>query len=252
MIGDQPAASLQTHEAMEIALMEQFENDLPGVLRPIFPYQLVAGFFVGQPETYISALLHEGFHAHVQRTAPRRLAQSEATQSVADTYPWEDEALIAAWEGELALLQSAVRAEEAAEVERLAGEFLAQRDARRADAGLTPAQIAFENQREWLEGLAKYAELQVYRAGSSPSYEPLPVTAEIDGFDNYEKFEQRWDQEVDQITRMADDPGDGRFYYSGFAQAVILDELLPGWKERALEPGVFLEDLIREALESPA
>jgi hypothetical protein len=231
--------------------MEQFEKDLPGIVRPIFPYQLVAGLFIGQPETYISALLHEGFHAHVQRVAPQRLAQSEAAAAASDTYPWEDEALIAAWEEELALLQSAVRAEERSDVERLAGEFLDRRDARRADAGLTAAQIAFENQREWLEGLAKYAELQVYRAGASASYQPLPVTAEIDGFDNYETFQQRWDQEVDQITRMADDPGDGRFYYSGFAQGVILDELLPDWKERALEPGVFLEDLLREALASP-
>ncbi|MFO7624532.1 MAG: hypothetical protein R6V73_09280 [Anaerolineales bacterium] len=47
---------------------------------------------------------------------------------------------------------------------------------------------------------------------------------------------------------MAGSCGDGRFYYSGMAQAMLLDELLPGWKEQALREGVFLEDLLRSTL----
>jgi len=48
---------------------------------------------------------------------------------------------------------------------------------------------------------------------------------------------------------MAADWGDGRFYYSGMAQAVLLDRLMPGWKDQALEDGVFLEDLLEAAVE---
>ena len=41
---------------------------------------------------------------------------------------------------------------------------------------------------------------------------------------------------------------DGRFYYTGMAQAVLLDRLLPGWKEIAFDDGVFLEDLLATAV----
>ena len=48
---------------------------------------------------------------------------------------------------------------------------------------------------------------------------------------------------------MADDTGDGRFYYSGYAQAVLLDQIDPSWKARAFAPDVFLEDLLAEAVD---
>jgi len=37
------------------------------------------------------------------------------------------------------------------------------------------------------------------------------------------------------------------FYYSGFAQGVLLDYLMPGWKERALQ-GESLEELLAESI----
>jgi hypothetical protein len=40
----------------------------------------------------------------------------------------------------------------------------------------------------------------------------------------------------------------GWFNYSGMTQAAPLDRLSPGWKTLALEPGVFLEDLLNEAV----
>jgi hypothetical protein len=39
-----------------------------------------------------------------------------------------------------------------------------------------------------------------------------------------------------------------RFYYSGFRQAVLLDRLMPGWKVRMWSEGIWLEDLLREAV----
>ena len=50
------------------------------------------------------------------------------------------------------------------------------------------------------------------------------------------------------MLRMYYDEGDGRFYYSGMAQAYLLDRLLPGWKQRAFEDGIWLETLLIEAL----
>ena len=41
---------------------------------------------------------------------------------------------------------------------------------------------------------------------------------------------------------------DVRFYYSGMAQAFLLDRLMPGWKDRALSDDVWLEDLLADAV----
>jgi hypothetical protein len=43
-----------------------------------------------------------------------------------------------------------------------------------------------------------------------------------------------------------------RFYYSGMAQAVLLDRLMPDWKVRAWSEGVWLEDLLAEAVRAGA
>jgi hypothetical protein len=48
---------------------------------------------------------------------------------------------------------------------------------------------------------------------------------------------------------MAGDEGDGRFYYSGFAQAVLLDRLAPGWKAQLFDEGAWLEELLAQAVE---
>ena len=47
-----------------------------------------------------------------------------------------------------------------------------------------------------------------------------------------------WNAAAD-IAMMADDDGDGRFYYTGMAQAVLLDRLLLDWKTHAFEEEVW-------------
>ena len=47
---------------------------------------------------------------------------------------------------------------------------------------------------------------------------------------------------------MAGDEGDGRFYYSGMAQAVLLDRFAPGWKAQILDQGVWLDELLDAAV----
>jgi hypothetical protein len=44
---------------------------------------------------------------------------------------------------------------------------------------------------------------------------------------------------------MAGDDGDGRFYYSGMAQAYLLDRLLPNWKATAFDENIWLDDLLQ-------
>ncbi|UCG23997.1 MAG: hypothetical protein JSW55_18005 [Chloroflexota bacterium] len=51
------------------------------------------------------------------------------------------------------------------------------------------------------------------------------------------------------MKRQAGQEGDVRFYYTGMAQASLLDRLSPGWKELGMNDGVWLEDLLRSAVE---
>ena len=50
------------------------------------------------------------------------------------------------------------------------------------------------------------------------------------------------------MRRQAGQEGENRFYLTGMAQATLLDRLLPVWKEQALAEGVFLEDLLKQAV----
>ena len=68
-----------------------------------------------------------------------------------------------------------------------------------------------------------------------------------DEFRDYRTRERNWRQQLDQLTQMVNQ-GETRFYYTGFAQGVVLDRLAPGWKARAMEEGVWLEGLVAEAV----
>jgi hypothetical protein len=252
-VGERWVASMTTEEWMKIALRDQIRQDMPALIKGIVPYRLVNQLLVNSSDWYISAVLHESFHAFQGMMAPDRLADSENIQRIAgDLYPRDNAGFTAAWQTELNLLADAVLAPDRDEAANLARQFLAQREARRKDYDLTADMTDYERQREWLEGLAKYTELAIWRqAAQTPDYRPLEAVKQDPDFKDYATFDQRWSQETAQIKRMAGEGGDGRFYYSGMAQAFLLDELLPGWRGRILENGVFLEDLLRAATETP-
>ena len=249
-IGDAWAASLGTKAWLEYELVRTLRDALPGFLRPIFPYELFIGRAIGGSDGHVATMSHESFHAYQGIVAEDRLVAGERAIAAGErAYPWDDEALQAAWQAELDALAEGVRAESDADALAAARDFLSLRDERRAS--LPAALAAYERQREWTEGLAKYIELSVWRAADAASdYEPVAALAQDRSFHGYGAATDRWTQEIDQLRRMADDHGDGRFYYSGMAQAMLLDRLAAGWKERVLEPGQFLDILLKEAVAS--
>ncbi|HSO27821.1 MAG TPA: hypothetical protein VLS48_07100 [Anaerolineales bacterium] len=253
LVGDQWAASLGTREWMRVSLRRQIQADLPPGISQVFPYRVFDAVFFNSEDWYIAALLHEAFHAFQGQVVPGRLVQAEQVlRAQESTYPWDDGDLEAGWQAELDLLAQAMKTQDETAARELAGEFLAQRQARRSAASLTPEQINYEQQREWLEGLAKYVELRIWQAAAeSPDYRPVSAMESLPEFYGYQKFEQRWRQEVNQIRRMAGDEGDGRFYYSGMAQAYLLDRLGVDWKTAAFAPDMFLETLLQEAIFTP-
>jgi hypothetical protein len=168
-------------------------------------------------------------------------------------YPWDDCALGAAWQQEVNLLADATQAPSDAEAAALAHRFLAQRDERRAQSRLNPALVDYERQREWLEGLAKYAELAIGRvAAITPGYQPVPAIANDPDFRHYATRERFWSLQLDEVRRLSGRSEETRFYYTGAAQAAVLNRLLPGWKTQILTTDMTLEDMLRAAVSVPA
>lgn len=248
LVGEHWSASMETQEWSGIAFRQGLQKDLPPLMREVFPYSLMNGQLLGRSDVYLGGLAHEIFHAYQGIKAPERLVQAERSGKALDIYPWGDDKNTSAWRTELGLLRQALQSTSQTEAARLSSSFLAARAQRRQAVGLSIELTALERQREWLEGLAKYAELSLGRAAAlTPDYVPvaeMKVDSAFKGWSGYQSF---YEQQVDQIDKMLT-PGEPWFYYSGMAQAALLDRLLPGWKTRALEPGVFLEDLLKEAV----
>jgi hypothetical protein len=250
LVGEHWAASFQTREYAQISLIAGMRAELPPVVRSIVPYRVVWALLMGESDAHVAALLHEAFHAYQGGTAPDRFSQAEQVMALERSYPFD--AAPDEWQRELDLLAGAAQAGSDAEARELARSFLAQRDGRRASTALSAEQIDFERQREWLEGLAKYAELAGGRAAAlSQSYQPVPALAQVDDFHEYASRDDFWRQQLDEVRRMQGHQGEVRFYYTGFAQAALLDRLAPGWMAQAFEPGVWLEELLRAALSQP-
>jgi len=116
-------------------------------------------------------------------------------------------------------------------------------------AGLSTALIEFERYREWVEGIGRYAEISVYQLSHAKTgYTPVREILDDSGLYHYEKFDQRWMRELDQMKRMARDESERWVYYSGMAQAVLLDRIDPDWKSRIFEPGIWLDGLLEETV----
>lgn len=234
--------------AAEIAFVTGFGEELPPLIRPIFPYRLAWNFLGGDTEVYIGGLVHESFHAYQGQRAKQRLYQAEETHQFENQYPWTDSNLETAWEDELSTLYDAAQAGTDQGATEAARSFLDLRKQRRRDANLSEALVDYERQLEWLEGLAKYAELELLRSAA----ETRDYTPSLRGdpqFEEYASSPRYWSQQLIEVKRMSGREGDIRFYYSGWTIAVLLDRLMPGWKNQAFSEYVWLEDLLLVAIE---
>ena len=251
-VGDRWVASMAAKWEVDAFMIEMIGGELPLPLRSVFPYRLL----IQPSEVQISGVLHESFHVYQAQLALARLEEAEKAHSRGEQYWQVDAAMRQAWRLEIDLLASALEAESSQETAALARQFLDQRAQRRVAHGaahdLDLALIDYERQLEWEEGLAKYVELAIWReAYAATDYEPLPAMTDDPDFGRYATFPRRWSQEIGQMKRQASREGETRFYYTGMAQAMLLDRLLPGWQNRIWANGVWLETLLTEAAEEP-
>jgi hypothetical protein len=200
---------------------------------------------MGKTDNYIAALEHESFHAYEGILATNQLTAAEQQYSVGENYPFD--AMEEPWKREMDVLVKAVQASTDTESINLTREFLQMRASRRA--GLSLEQIGLEHLKEWEEGLAKYAELEITRqAGTREGYHPIEGMSQDTNFHNYQGQQQLWDAQLNEAKKTQGRSGDTRFYYSGNALAILLDRLMPGWKPRALPGGEYLDDLLQEVV----
>ena len=243
-VGEAWAASIASKSATDAFLIGQFRDLFPPPIKQVFPYRLL----IQPSETQIGAVLHEQFHVFQVQDAHERLDAAEAAHQLGDQYESAAAAFAAEWKRESSLLAEALRAETESEKRVLTGEFLDARDARRADSQLAPELIDYERWLEWEEGAAKYIEVEALKqAYETADYAPLPAMDADPDFRSYQGFDKRWSQELTQL-RYQTGSGETQFYATGMAQAFLLDDLLPGWKTRYWQEGIFLEDLLRQAL----
>lgn len=239
-VGDAWAASLPSRERMNRDYLLRGREELPPVVAQLVPY----GIFTFDRAAHAVLLHHEAFHAVQARRAPERFERARSMYAFESEYPFDDSAFAAAWNREGAALSRAMHAEDRSEACRAVSEFLSVRRERREAAGGGSELARFERALEWLEGLAKYAET---------SYYELAAGAEGVGLaGDYDPRLRRWSDEFRRLRgSLGQQAGDFRFYLSGMAQARALDALGDGWKDRVMEPGGHMEELLATGCGEP-
>jgi hypothetical protein len=243
-IGETWVGSLSVKEAMDAGTPRLLRAKL-GPLARLIPYRL----FIVSTEQYVTFLLHEQFHAFQAGSNPRRFAAALAAYGPAAAYPWDRDGYRAAWLEEVKLLQSALAQPDRTARQQDARQFLRKREERRRRFTLDQAQFAFERQIEWLEGLAKYAELESWRLAARSGHQPLEQLRGDPQLHGYSGYDGQWRTERVNMKISMNLHGDMPFYYTGAMQAWLLDALLPGWKPGFIENDRSLEELLREASE---
>lgn len=246
-VGEEWVSTMQTKEFAEVSFYNGFKNELPPVIREVFPYKIFWNLIMGEAETYVTGLIHEAFHAFQGEMAFDKFVKSESLYHVDSEYPWNHEDSRSGWTRESETLIQAYLSESDYETILLVRQFLKERDERRIKAGLTQNMIDYELYREWLEGLAKYTELKIgILVLESDTYSPVPEIQDESDFKAYSKRDRYLINQINEVKRSIGREGDNRFYFIGMLQAMILDKTMPGWKSEILKEEIFLEDLLRE------
>jgi len=249
LVGDRWVATMQTKEYSAIKFYNGFRKELPPVLDAIFPYKLFWNILMGSAEKYIVGLAHEAFHAFQGAQVPQRFAKAERIANLEKDYPWDEPANADGWTNEINLLIKAFNTESKASAVEAITQFLDKRAKRREKSNLPAEMIHYEQKREWLEGVAKYAELTIgLKASQNQNYKNVKEIESVKEFKNYKTFSKYYNQQIEEARRSATRQGENRFYYTGMLQAVMLDRLMPNWKKDALSKELYLDDLLRKAV----
>jgi hypothetical protein len=250
-VGDNWVSTMQTREYAEVAFYNGFRDELPPLINWVFPYKIFWNLVMGNAENYVSGLMHEAFHAYQAMSVYHKFEKGESIARLSSEYPWESAENQKGWKKEADLLLQAYKSETDTSRNKYIREFLEQREQRRASTHISSELIDYERNREWLEGLAKYAELKTgITASELAQYKSVPQIKALSDFEDYKHSKSYLEQQIGEAKRAASRSGESRFYYLGMLQAMLLDHVAPNWKNEILKEDLYLEDLLKENIEA--
>ena len=248
-VGSTWVSTMQTREFAEVSFYNGFKNELPPGINLIFPYKIFWNLIMGEAESYTAGLIHEAFHGYQGSRTIQKFSKAEFFAQKSNEYPWHLDRNSSGWRDEADLLMKAYESGDDADALKFIREYLNVRDDRRREADLSEEMIEYEKNREWLEGLAKYTELKIGMVADEKSgYEPVTEIKDLGDFNNYNKRDEYFRNQLSEVPRAAARSGESRFYYGGMLQAMLLDRMARGWKNEIFDEDIFLEDLLRKSV----
>jgi hypothetical protein len=212
--------------------------------RPSIIITLDGGYFRKHtPEENVLLVFHEAFHAFEHdptRSGARWRFENAFHLFDYASLPARNNALFAV-EGQL--LYAALQASMEEDARKKVRHFLAVRGLRQVE--LDAPLVAFEKGAESNEGMAEYAGVKAVLAGMKAVSEKR-VAAVFSYTDGPRYLREKY-QKLKTITRIGNNDR-LKFYYTGSAQALLLDRLSPGWKEKLQAKAGAVQDLLANAV----
>jgi hypothetical protein len=228
-------------------------NDMLGRPKDIAMEWLNKWQFIPDPYFKLQVIFHEAFHVYQNRMAPDKYADESAVSQ----YPLLDPENNALYVLEGNILKDALLANNPQSKLEAIRKFIAVRIYRQSR--LDSSFVAYENLNEYEEGLAKYVEYKFMQLGEK--LKPIPEMNYVQGFNGYEgvlskKFLEEIDNMVNIVAvnddRFGNKFGSGplrfKLYDLGACEALLLDGIMPQWKESIFKPNVYLTDLLKQSL----
>lgn len=212
--------------------------------------------FIPSPYDKLTLILHEAFHVYQSKMAPEK----SANEMMISQYPLLDPVNNALYVLEGNILKDALLSTEPSVRQEKIKEFVAVRSFRQSL--LDSSCVEYENLNEYVEGTAKYVEYKFLKTGET--VEPIREMYYQNGFNGYRgvlpnEFRNRMNNMVNVVAvnddRFGNKFGSGplrfKLYELGACQALLLDEVMPEWKEKIFNDGIYLSDMLRQSMALP-
>ncbi|MBX7170844.1 MAG: hypothetical protein K1X72_07800 [Pyrinomonadaceae bacterium] len=209
--------------------------------------------FISSPYDEMQMILHESFHVYQDTKAPKK----NADEGVIARYPVLDPVNNALYVLEGNIIKDALLATDKNLRREKIKEFTAVRSFRQSR--LEKDLVEYENLNEFKEGLAKYVEYKFLQDGENIT--PISEMWYRNGFHGYQselpKLFENVLQNMVKIIAVDDDRfgnkyGSGplrfKLYDLGAAQALMLEDIMPAWKETIFNDKIYLSDLLKQSL----
>lgn len=222
-----------------------------------FPFEGLNTIVIGIPENtglnsteWILTLLHERFHQY-QFSAPKYFIESDAL-NLADgddtgmwqlnyPFPYKNPKVVKAYEVYTDALYDAVTAIGTDGWSKALDNFMKKREIFKSS--LTVDDYKYISFQWYQEGIARYTEFEFLELLAD--YEPTADLKKISDFIPFNEYRDTfYNEHLENVrTLKIEEVGRVAFYDVGFAEALILREVNPGWRRKYLELKFDLEKL---------